>query len=266
MKNTDLFVYVPAHLLPARLPFLLNRKWQPEVACQEIPLDRLDFGLLGETADQLREHGLRTTLHAPFTNFNPGSPKKRKQKAARKIAAESLQLAAELGARRVVFHPGIPYGAETKVVVQWLKNCLDFWPDFLARAAEIDTIICIENIFEAEPEILVELIATLNSPRLGHVFDIGHWNIFSNRKLSDWLATTAPYLKHLHLHDNHGERDEHLPVGQGYVPFSTLFEWLDKNAVNPTVTLENHNLPDVEISLKALQRFGCLVDPDSLPV
>ncbi len=65
----------------------------------------------------------------------------------------------------------------------------------------------------------------------------------------------APHLKHLHLHDNHGEQDEHLPIGQGYVPFSTLFKWLKTTQAPATMTLENHSLPDTERSLQAIQRY-----------
>jgi len=255
MNKSDLFIYVPAHLLAARLPFLINRKWQPEVACHEVQLNKLDFGQLGECAAQLHDHSLSTTLHAPFYDFNPGSPKRRLRKSSHKIADQSLQLAEKLGAKRIVFHPGLPSGSDTHVQQLWLKNSLEFWPEYLERAAKFNCILCIENIYEGAPELFIELLSTINSPHMGHVFDIGHWNIFSTRKLIDWLDITAPYLKHLHLHDNHGEHDEHLAVGQGYVPFSVLFTWLKGRKDLPTMTLENHSLPEVEISLKALEQY-----------
>ncbi|MFK5925124.1 MAG: sugar phosphate isomerase/epimerase family protein [Desulfuromusa sp.] len=255
MMPSSLYIYIPAHLLPARLPFLLNRNLQPEVACQEVLLEKLDFEQLGDCATQLHEKGLSTTLHAPFSNFNSGSSRRRIREASLKTADKSLQLAEKLSARRIVFHPGLAYGNDEKKLALWLENSLTFWPEFIARAAEIDCTICIENIYATTPDIFIRLFSLLDSPHIGHVFDIGHWNIFGTGKLLQWLNETAPYLKHLHLHDNHGERDEHLAVGQGYVPFSTLFEWLKTTDISPTITLENHNLPDVERSLKALQRY-----------
>ena len=254
MNSSSLYIYTPAHLLPARIPFLLNRKLQPEVACQEVLLEKLDFEQLGDCATQLQEQGLGTTLHAPFTGFNPGSSKKRTRNASMKIADQSLHLAEKLRARRIVFHPGLTYGADGKKLDLWLQNNLSFWPEFLARAADFNCTICIENIYETTPDIFVNLLSAINSPQMGHVFDIGHWNMFATGKILDWLNTTAPYLKHLHLHDNHGEGDEHLPIGQGYIPFSTLFKWLKTTDISPTITLENHNLPDVELSLKIIQQ------------
>lgn len=254
MIPSSLYIYIPAHLFPTRLPFLLNRKLQPEVACQEVLLERLDFEQLGDCADQLQERGLSTTLHAPFSGFNPGSSKKKVRNASLKIADQSLQLAEKLHAKRIVFHPGLAAGSEGKKLGAWVKNNLAFWPDFLARAAEFNCIICIENIYETTPEVFINLLTEINSPHMGHVLDVGHWNIFGSGKLLDWLKATAPYLKHLHLHDNHGERDEHLAIGQGYVPFSTLFEWLRTTDISPTMTLENHNLPDTELSLQIIRQ------------
>ncbi len=255
MKSTSIFVYTPAHLLPARLPFLLNRKLQPEVACQEVVLDNLDFDLLGASADQLYEQGLRTTMHAPFGNFNPGSRKNKIRKGSMIIAEKSMQLATKLRAKRIVFHPGLAHGCEEKELDLWLQNSLNFWPDFLAQAAEIDCTICIENIYESSPDIFIKLLKAIDSPHMRHVFDIGHWNLFSNLTLLDWLNATAPYLQHMHLHDNLGERDEHLAIGAGNIPFATLFEWLQTAASKPTLTLENHQLPDAEVSLQQLQQY-----------
>ena len=255
MKPSSLYIYTPAHLLPARLPFLLNRNLQPEVACQEIQLEKLDFQHLGDCADQLQEQNLTTTLHAPFTNFNPGSSKNRIRKSSLQTANLSLQLAKKLHARRIVFHPGLAFGSDPKKLDLWLKNCLTFWPEFLQRATEFNCTICIENIYESTPDLFIQLFTALASPHFGQVFDIGHWNIFGRGKLVDWLNKMAPHLKHLHLHDNHGEQDEHLPIGQGYVPFSTLFKWLKTTQAPATMTLENHSLPNTERSLQAIQRY-----------
>lgn len=254
MNSSPLFIHIPAHVLPSRLPFLLNRKLQPEVACQDISLDKLDFGQLGGCADQLLAQGLSTTLHAPHSGFNPGSSRKRIRKLSHSMADKSLQLAEKLKARRIVFHPGLPFGCSGKKLDDWLERSTAFWPDFIARAEAIDCIICIENIYATTPDTFIRLLSAIDSPYMGHVFDIGHWNMFGTIKLNKWLEQTGPYLKHLHLHDNHGERDEHLAIGQGDVPFSELFSWLRTNSTPPTITLENHSLPNTEISLQLMYR------------
>lgn len=250
MNKQQLYIHVPAQLVPSRLTFLLNRHLQPEIACQDVAIERLDFELLGDCAAQLKQQGLTTTLHAPFYGFQPGSRKKRQRKKSHVLADQSLQLAAKINARRIVFHPGLDYGSSAAEQNGWLESNLEFWPPYLERARDMDCLICIENIYESQPEIFLQLLQGLGSPQLGHVFDIGHWNIFGGISLEAWLSVMAPYLHHLHLHDNHGERDEHLAAGQGTVPFSALFEWLKTSTANPTFTIENRSLPQTEESLR----------------
>ncbi|MCW8859923.1 MAG: sugar phosphate isomerase/epimerase [Deltaproteobacteria bacterium] len=254
MTAHQLYIHIPAPLLPGRLPFLLNRNLQPELACQEVSIDKLNFEQLGACAKQLKEQGLSTTLHAPYSGFNPGSSKKRVRKFSHALADKSLLLAENIQAKRIVFHPGLAYGSGGEKLKNWVDTCCNFWPQFLERARNIGCVICIENIYETAPDVFIQLLSSINSPQMGHVFDIGHWNMFGTTKLLDWLNQTAPYLQHLHLHDNHGERDEHLAIGQGNVPFSTLFEWLKSTDIKPTMTLENHSLPNTELSLQAIYR------------
>lgn len=253
--TSPLFVHIPAHLLAARLPFLLNRKLQPEVACQEVRLENLDLAELRDCVAQLSAAQLRTCLHAPFAGFNPGSPKTRQQKTAHELAKASLELAEVLAAERVVFHPGLVSNSSAKEQELWLQNSLDFWPEHVARAEQIGTLICIENIFEATPEPLLQLCLGLESPAFGHCFDIGHWNMFTTSRLENWFNKLAGQIRHLHLHDNRGRFDEHLPVGRGDIDFAALFALVDKLDSPPSMTLEAHSLADLDISLDALQQF-----------
>jgi sugar phosphate isomerase/epimerase len=255
LTTAPLFVHVPAQLLAARLPFLLNRKLQPEVACQEVRLDKLNLPELRDCAEQLSAAKLQTSLHAPFASFNPGSPKKRQQKKAHAIAELSLELADILNAGRIVFHPGLSSNPSAKEQQQWLQNSLNFWPDYICQAEALGTQICIENIFESTPELLQQLCQELESPAFGHCFDIGHWNMFATGSLTDWFAKLGRHTRHLHLHDNHGQFDEHLPVGQGVIDFTALFEQIKQLDPPPSMTLEAHSLPALEASLLALERY-----------
>lgn len=250
--HNKLYVHIPAQLLAARLGFLLNRKLQPEVACQEAEIADLDPGQLRACAAELAEQGLTTCLHAPFNGFDPGSSKSRVRKKADQLCRQSLDLAEALGAKRIVFHPGLRYGSTAGQQAKWLRNSLNFWPEYLQQAQQIGTVVCVENIYETSPEPLLELLQGIDSEVFGHCFDIGHWNMFHSGSLVDWLNKMAPNLKHLHLHDNHGEKDQHLPIGHGSIGFSALFNWLKNSGLEPTMTLEAHKLPDLELSLKAL--------------
>lgn len=255
MTTAPLFVHIPAQLLSARLPFLLNRNLQPEVACQEVRLEKLNLLEMRDCAAQLADANLQTSLHAPFASFNPGSPKSRQQKKAHAICELSLELAKSLNARRIVFHPGLPINPSVKEQELWLQNSLNFWPDYIAQAEEFGTLICIENILESTPEPFLPLFQELESPAFGHCFDVGHWNMFAAGSLEDWFATLGKYTRHLHLHDNQGQYDEHLPIGRGIIDFPALFEQVNKLASPLSMTLEAHTLHELEASLEAIRTF-----------
>ncbi|WP_303721440.1 sugar phosphate isomerase/epimerase [Malonomonas rubra] len=250
-----LFAHTPAQLLPARMPFLLNRKLQPEVACQEVRIEKLDLAAMADCASQLAEKQLKTTVHAPFSDFNPGNPKKRLRITAHSICQQSLQLAAALGAGLIVFHPGIPYQAPPKTQESWLKYALEFWPEYIEQAKQQGTIITVENIYERQSVIFEQLFADLGCNHFGHCFDIGHWNIFADQPLDNWFLKLGKHMKHLHLHDNLGETDQHLSIGSGDIDFTALFQQVQKLPAPPSMTLEAHNLPDLELSLQQIQPY-----------
>ena len=95
----------------------------------------------------------------------------------------------------------------------------------------------------------------MDDPRLGLCLDVGHANtVVSKTPPADWLAPMLPDLRHVHLHDNHGALDEHLPLGAGTIDFAPILAAL---AAHPdiTITLENQ---DILPSLQYLQANGWL--------
>lgn len=252
MKPSSLYVHTPAHLLESRLQYLLHRNLQPEVACQEVSFEQLDLSQIKDCSQQLKEQQLNTTVHAPFNGFNPGSGKNRIRKTAHRMCQQSLHLAETLNARCIVFHPGIPHQASQKTLDNWLKNALEFWPDYISQAKQIGTIITIENIYESSTAIFQHLFAELSNDNFGHCFDVGHWNIFAEDSLDYWFEMLGRYIRHLHLHDNQGQSDEHLPLGAGQINFAELLDRAADLPTEPSMTLEAHRLVDLELSLEAL--------------
>ena len=165
---------------------------------------------------------------------------------------QTAALAARLGVRRIVVHGGfIPY----VYFPEWyVEQSICFWKEFLADAPD-DLLLAVENVMEPGPEMLVEIARGVDDPRLGLCLDVGHGNtVVSKTPPADWLAPMLPDLRHVHLHDNHGALDEHLPLGAGTIDFAPILAAL---AAHPdiTITLENQ---DILPSLQYLQANGWL--------
>ncbi|MFC1682567.1 sugar phosphate isomerase/epimerase family protein [Nanoarchaeota archaeon] len=68
---------------------------------------------------------------------------------------------------------------------------------------------------------------------IGMTLDVGHLNIarkkgFTDEDLRKEVEAMAKHVKHVHLTDNFGFSDSHLPPGMGNVPFKEIFEELEK--------------------------------------
>ena len=68
---------------------------------------------------------------------------------------------------------------------------------------------------------------------IGMTFDVGHLNIarkhgFQEKHLVEEVAKIAKHVKHVHLTDNFGYADSHLPPGMGNVPIKEMLAELEK--------------------------------------
>ena len=85
----------------------------------------------------------------------------------------------------------------------------------------------VENVprgYTRKPMRLVELMTDLDAPNVGVVIDTGHQNIVDDPV--ETLRIIGEHLITLHLHDNHGEQDEHLLPGRGNVDWNGVVDAL----------------------------------------
>ena len=121
----------------------------------------------------------------------------------------------------------------------WLDSSLQTWRPLVKQAEAMGLNLAVENVFEESPNPSL-LLREINSPAFGFCFDTGHHNVFSKIPLRDWVDALGSFLSEVHLHDNHHERDEHLPMGEGEFDFREFFDLLAQRNLKPILTLEPH--------------------------
>jgi len=136
--------------------------------------------------------------------------------------------------------------------------------------------VCVENLFPewygGKPEEMKELMKSSREqfvksrPKnmskgeaeraanqvIGMTIDTGHMNMWKRHKnskdfkkeIQDKFAELAPYVKHVHLSDNFGDMDAHLPVGWGNAPNKEIMERLKKEGYKGKVLFESYGLPE----------------------
>lgn len=251
-------VHLPFHYLPQFQEVVLQKKMNLEIYFSHRDLDKLDNAQCRQTADLLTDSGLKVTLHAPFMDLRPGALDETIRRASIDRLKQVFDLVPYFHPLRIVCHPCFDSRYYVSCDEEWLETSAATWLELIELIRGTESIIALENVYEREPSILRRLFERLSSDRVCFCLDTGHFNVFARTALNVWLAELGQYLGHLHLHDNHGKFDEHLPVGNGTFPFAELFQTLPKIKANPTITVEAHAEAHLWESLNNIKKMGIL--------
>jgi sugar phosphate isomerase/epimerase len=217
-------------------------------------LDRLDLGLVchlptfistADLTDSIREASLNEVL-------------------------ESLEVAAILQPLKVVLHPSYITGLSLVVPGQAKQYAMRSLETIVRRAHQLGLCICIENMFPqshslVKPEDFVEILERF--PSLNLTLDTGHAHIgeTGEKRSLEFIKRFPKRIGHLHVNDNFGKEDNHLPVGAGTVDFSKIVTALREIGYNDTVTLEvfSNDRDYLKISREKIAALFRSVDGDA---
>jgi endonuclease IV len=110
----------------------------------------------------------------------------------------------------------------------------------------------------------------ISSDIIGINLDIGHINVFksyinpktgqpySDKDIVEMAKATEDYLKRYHLNDNMGNKDSHLPLGQGNAPIKEVYDaMMEKGLDVPAIMEVFGGLGGLEAgSVQSLQYMG----------
>jgi sugar phosphate isomerase/epimerase len=251
-------VHMPYDLLPEYQKLILREKMNLEIYFSHWSLHGLDLVKCRERAALLVDAGINITFHAPFMDLRPGALDEKIRGASLERLKQVFKIAPYFHPLRIVCHASFDHRYYVSCDEEWLENSVTTWRELLDLAREVQTSIALENVYERDPYILRRLFDLLSSDRICFCFDTGHFNVFSRTPLAVWFEELGSYLGHLHLHDNLGRTDEHLPVGCGNFPFGVFFQALLGIKRQLLITLEAHAPDDLWQSIENIKQMGFL--------
>jgi len=218
----------------------------------------LDGDMVGRIARIARAvEGIKPVIcHGPFYDLVVTSLDPAIVEVARLRHRAALAASREVGAGFYIAHTSFtpmirnPFYSEN-----WPARMLDFWLPMADEAGRHNIVICLENIWEPEPDTQAELIAAGGHPHLRASFDNGHVLVFSPHSSSYWVSVLGEAIAHSHLHDNAGEVDEHKPVGEGIENWPELLEALGTHAPQAILVAESGELVNNKLSLERLRKL-----------
>ncbi len=237
----------PKTVIQVQPRFDFRDEWEVLAAKENLSYEALDFstqpaliesGLFEEYLEWYGSCGRTTSIHGYFIDVNPASGDPEFRKLSQERCRKSCETAVSLGAKNVVFHSScFPFLRGVYLDV-WSKRCADFFQEL---AAEHDLNIFIENSPDIDPQPLAALMKRIEDKRVGVCLDIGHAN-YSSCGINRWFEELSDWIGYLHLSDNRGIYDDHLPLGEGTVDWEEadrLWKGLNRDT---HITLEINGL------------------------
>jgi sugar phosphate isomerase/epimerase len=120
----------------------------------------------------------------------------------------------------------------------WVRAARAFWEPWLERFAELGVTVAFENVEESDPAPAAALLEELRAYPCGFCLDVGHAHAFSPLEPRVWVERLGPRIVHLHVHDNAGDDDRHLPPGQGSIDFAGLYAAFGRHCPQAVLSLE----------------------------
>ena len=121
-------------------------------------------------------------------------------------------------------------------------------------AADHGVLACLENMIAIreflcrDPGELLGMIAGIEG--VGACFDLGHANTVG--AVAGFLAVIGS-ADHLHLHDNHGLSDEHLPIGAGTIEWGQAGPAIAASYGGGIAVVEGRNVEEGRQSLERIR-------------
>jgi sugar phosphate isomerase/epimerase len=193
-------------------------------------------------------------VHAPLSDVNIGATNPRLRQASLTEVLECLELANRMGVDLVTVHPGflspltrLDREAAVTYTISSLK-VID------AKAQDLGVNVALENMPEMPASMAKtpqELVHFLDGIGLGVCFDLGHANTVGN--IADFLEIKGRFIN-MHLHDNVGDWDRHLVIGEGNIDFK---KWL--RAFRPYSGRYVIEARELELSLLSRDRLNAVI-------
>ena len=252
-------VHIPFdQLVQKYLDKVLRESINPEIAFNCAILERFSDGDYDRIAKVLREAGRSVTFHAPFMDLRPGAIDPKIRQVSLERFRRVFEVASRFSPRAIVFHPSYDEKYYVSSGKKWLENSVETWAQLVPLAERLGTRIALENVYETDPEYMGRLLEALPPGRVGFCFDTGHFNAFAEAPLDTWIGALEHRIVEIHLHDNQGTHDEHLPVGDGNFPFEKLFRLLKEKNLRPILTVEAHSERNLARTLSNIEALGLL--------
>jgi sugar phosphate isomerase/epimerase len=185
-------------------------------------------------------------------------PEKSRRIDAMDEVKRALETAEEMPLRHLILHLG---EREDRWSPRTLEHAMTAIEHLQAFARPLGVKILLENLQNE----VTEAVNLLEIVRIGHFKDVGVCLDVGHAHLGGGIAAAigelSPLIRSTHIHDNHGQKDEHLWPGEGTIPWAETMKELRTSPQLAAAVLEigssNEESPE-HVASRAAETFKML--------
>lgn len=204
----------------------------------------------------LPSYDLYYSVHAPICDINVACIYESIREASLKETIDTMKAANALDIDRITVHPGLSSFSVHGIDDRYLECAKKSMKSLDEAAKEYNVTVAVENM----PKMYFFLCSKasdleniLEGTDLSVCFDIGHANTAG--QIDAMIDTFGDRIANIHIHDNNGDQDSHLTIGEGSIDFDSVLSKLsfyDRNYIIESKTyesaLESHSVLDSMLS------------------
>lgn len=177
--------------------------------------------------DLLSSYDLSYSLHTPICDMNVAALTERLRESSIEVLRDNARAANILGIEMLTVHPGLSSMVVKGTEQKALERAKVSMRELEKISSEYGVTMAIENMPNV-PFFLgrtaSQLAEIIDGTDLKVCYDIGHANTMGEN--DSMVELLGDRIVNIHIHDNHGERDEHNTIGDGTVDFERVIESL----------------------------------------
>jgi sugar phosphate isomerase/epimerase len=195
---------------------------------------------IGAVRERLARLGIRAvSIHAPFGGLlDLAEPNAHHRNAAIGAILEAARALAELGGGLIVVHPSDLERASLDAD-RAVERCIDALGVLVPQVHRLGLGLAVESplphLVGGSPGEFERILASLPED-VAVCLDTSH--LWLGRHWERFLELAARRSLHLHASDNHGRHDDHLPPGDGVIPWDRVWSDLERAGFDGWTVLE----------------------------
>lgn len=144
---------------------------------------------------------------------------------------QNIRAASFHGVQKLIFHSAYRtfFGINSRLADYFVNTSISFWQKIATQIPDGMTVF-IENVEDEDPSVFARILDGISSPKIGCCLDVGHAHAYSSVPVDTWIKVLGSRIGHVHINDNDGKSDLHLPLGKGSLPLAKAIHGIEEYA------------------------------------